>query len=156
MSGKPGEGKSGTKPKRPTPNVVGFDALRAMVIGCPYHAWLGLDLVRLDEAEVEIRMPWRAEMVSDPTVRYTHGGILAALVDLAADYAIAAKLGRGVPTIDMRVDFHKTALEGEALRAIGKLIKLGRTLAVAEASVLRESDGDLIASGRGVYLTKAE
>jgi acyl-coenzyme A thioesterase PaaI-like protein len=40
--------------------------------------------------------------------RFTHGGILAALIDLAADWALVRQTGRGVPTIDMRVDYPKT------------------------------------------------
>lgn len=36
--------------------------------------------------------------------RFTHGGILAALIDLAAGWALVRQTGRGVPTIDMRVD----------------------------------------------------
>ncbi len=97
-------------------------------------------------------LPWREEFVSDPVVRYTHGGILATLIDLAADYAIAARIGRGVPTIDMRVDFHKAAMPGP-LTAHARVIKLGGTLATAEAQVFDEA-GALIASGRGVYLTR--
>jgi acyl-coenzyme A thioesterase PaaI-like protein len=30
--------------------------------------------------------------------RFTHGGILAALIDLAADWALVWQTGRGVPT----------------------------------------------------------
>jgi uncharacterized protein (TIGR00369 family) len=62
------------------------------------------------------------------------------------------KLGRGVPTIDMRVDFHSAAREGEELVARATVIKLGRSVATAEARVLGP-DGRLIASGRGVYST---
>jgi uncharacterized protein (TIGR00369 family) len=131
--------------------ALSFDALATMVRNSPFHAWLGVQLVRLDADEIEIAMPWREEFVSHPTIRYTHGGILAALIDLAADYAIAAKLGRGVPTVDMRVDFHKAAMPGP-LVAKARIIKLGGTLATAEAQVYDES-GALIASGRGAYLT---
>ena len=81
------------------------------------------------------------------------GGILAALIDLAGDYAIAAKLGRGVPTIDMRIDYHRTALPGP-LVARANVIKIGSTLATAEAQVFDNSD-KLIASGRGAYLTQS-
>jgi uncharacterized protein (TIGR00369 family) len=122
-----------------------------MVRNSPFHAWLGVHLVRLDADGIEIAMPWREEFVSHPTVRYTHGGILAALIDLAADYAIAAKLGRGVPTVDMRVDFHKAAMPGPLI-AKARVIKLGGTLATAEAQVFDDS-GALVASGRGAYLT---
>jgi uncharacterized protein (TIGR00369 family) len=96
-------------------------------------------------------MPWREEFVSHPEIRYTHGGILATLIDLAADFAIAAKIGRGVPTIDLRIDYHKAALPG-ALIAKAAVIKIGGTVATAEARVYGE-DGALLASGRGVYLT---
>ena len=77
--------------------------------------------------------------------------ILASLIDLAGDYASCSKLGRGVPTIDMRIDYHRTALPGP-LVARATIIKLGGTLATAEAKVFDE-DEKLVASGRGVYLT---
>jgi uncharacterized protein (TIGR00369 family) len=54
----------------------------------------------------------------------------------------------------MRVDYHRAALSGEALVGRGRIIRMGRTLATAEATILRV-DGTLIASGRGVYLTAA-
>jgi uncharacterized protein (TIGR00369 family) len=133
-------------------NVIDFAALERLVVSPPFHRWLGVRLVALDEESVEIALPWREEFVSHPKIRYTHGGVIAALVDLAADYAIAARLGRGVPTIDMRVDFHSAAREGEELVARATVIKLGRSVATAEARILGP-DGRLIASGRGVYST---
>ena len=135
------------------PNVLDFAALARMVVAPPFHRWLGLKLVALDEDSVAIAMPWREEFVSDPRARYTHGGVIAALIDLSADYAIAAKLGRGVPTVDMRVDFHAAAMPDETLTATARVIKLGRSLATAEARIAGR-DGKLIASGRGVYLTQ--
>jgi len=130
---------------------IGFAELDAMVRNSPFHQWLGVGLKSLSADEVELAMPWREEFVSHPDIRYTHGGILATLIDLAADYAIAARLGRGVPTIDLRIDFHKTAMPGP-LVARAAVIKLGGTLATAEARVFDER-GALLASGRGVYLT---
>ncbi len=135
-------------------NAVDAAALEAILLSSPFHRWLGLRVSALDEDGVEISMPWREEFVADATIGYTHGGILASLIDLTADFAIAAKLGRGVPTVDMRVDYHRAALSGEALRGRGRIIRMGRTLATAEATILR-ADGTLIASGRGVYLTAA-
>jgi uncharacterized protein (TIGR00369 family) len=128
-----------------------FETLDALVRNAPFHRWLGVSLKALTAESVEILLPWREEFVSDPVVRYTHGGILAALIDLAGDYAVAAKIGRGVPTIDMRVDYHRTALPGP-LVARANVIKLGGTLATAEAQVFDENK-KLVASGRGVYLT---
>jgi uncharacterized protein (TIGR00369 family) len=87
----------------------------------------------------------------NPQRRYTHGGILAAIIDLTADWALVAHTGRGVPTIDMRVDYHRAAMPGD-LTAKGRIVKLGSQFSVSEASVY-DKDGALLASGRGVYLT---
>lgn len=132
--------------ERPT-----FEALDELIRSSPYHQWLGVALKTLGEDEIEIAMPWREEFVSEPRIRYTHGGLLMTLIDLAADFAIAAKIGRGVPTVDLRVDFHRAAMPGP-LVAKASVIKLGGTLATAEARIFDEA-GALVASGRGVYLT---
>jgi uncharacterized protein (TIGR00369 family) len=133
--------------------ITDFDTLDAAVKASPFHLWLGVRLQALSDDGIEISMPWRPEFVSDPGIGYTHGGILAALIDLAGDYAVMAKLGRGVPTVDMRVDYHQAAMPGP-LVARARIVKLGRTLATAEAHVHDERD-KLIASGRAVYLTLA-
>lgn len=80
-----------------------------------------------------------------------HGGILATLVDLTADFAIAARIGRALPTIDLRIDYHRPVSDGE-VRATGTVIKAGRTIATAEARVY-DAKGSLVASGRGAYLS---
>jgi uncharacterized protein (TIGR00369 family) len=133
------------------PNLVDFARLQQMVTAPPLHRWLGVQLTALDETMVEITMPWRAEFVANTEIGYTHGGIIASLIDLAGDYAIAAKLGHGVPTIDLRTDYHATAMPGP-LVARARLVKLGRTLATADVQVFGET-GELLASGRGVYFT---
>jgi uncharacterized protein (TIGR00369 family) len=91
-------------------------------------------------------------MISNPKARYTHGGIIGALIDVAADFAIAAKLGQPVPTVDMRVDYHRAAMPGD-LRAVGRIVRQGGTFTVAEAHVY-DGENRLIASGRGVYFTQ--
>ena len=85
--------------------------------------------------------------------RYTHGGILAALIDLAADLAMIKQTGRGVPTIDMRVDYHRVAMPGDLIMR-GKVVRSGSQFSTAEAQIF-DLDGKLIASGRGTYLHRA-
>lgn len=125
--------------------------LKEILVGRPFHKWLGLDVLEVDDDGIAIKATWREEFVVHPERRYTHGGILAALVDIAADYALCAKLGRPVPTIDMRCDYHKAAMPGD-LTARGTIIKAGTQYSVAEARVF-DKDGALVASGRGTYFT---
>lgn len=117
----------------------------------PFHQWLGLKVLSIGEGSIEIEATWRDEWVVNPERKYTHGGILAALVDLAADWALFSKTGRGVPTVDLRVDYHRAAMPGNLI-VKGKVIKFGSQLSVAEAQVF-DKDKTLCASGRGVYST---
>lgn len=116
----------------------------------PYHQWLGLEVMTVGEGEITLRARWREEWVVNPAGGYTHGGILAALVDLTADWALVAFTGKGVPTLDLRVDYHRPA-KGD-LTAVGKVIKVGKQFSSAEARVF-DSEGRLVASGRGLYAT---
>jgi len=128
-------------------------AVEAMLTRGPFHQWLGIRVQKVDEEGIELTATWREEWVVNPDRRYTHGGILATLVDLTADWALVSHTGRGVPTIDMRVDYHRAAMPGD-LTAKGRIVKKGSQFSVAEASVY-DKDGNLLASGRGVYLTPA-
>jgi uncharacterized protein (TIGR00369 family) len=124
---------------------------QAMITRGPYHQWLGLRVTALDDEGIDLVATWREEWVVNPDRRYTHGGILAALVDLAADWALLKKTGRPVPTVDLRVDYHAAAMPGD-LTVKGRVVRAGGQFACAEAHVY-DSSGKLLASGRGTYFT---
>jgi uncharacterized protein (TIGR00369 family) len=130
---------------------ITLEHVQALVTRAPFHQWLGLTVVALGDDSIEIKAKWREEWVVNVERRYTHGGILAALIDLAADFALIKQTGRGVPTIDMRVDYHRVAMPGDLIMR-GKVVRAGSQFATAEAQIL-DLDGKLIASGRGTYLT---
>ena len=125
--------------------------LQELISRGPFNKWLNFTVLKCGEDGVEIKAAWREEWVVNPDRRYTHGGILAAIVDVAADYAIAAQLGRPVPTLDIRVDYHKAAMPGD-LTAKARVVRMGSQYSTAEA-YLYDQDGALVASGRGTYLT---
>jgi uncharacterized protein (TIGR00369 family) len=128
-------------------------AVEEMITRGAFNKWLGLRIQKVDDEGIELTATWREEWVVNPQRRYTHGGILAAIIDLTADWALVAHTGRGVPTVDMRVDYHRAAMPGD-LTAKGRIVRLGSQFSVSEASVY-DKDGALLASGRGVYLTAA-
>ncbi len=134
-------------------NVKSLDALQARMSANPFNDWMGMRIESLTEDEIAVSIRWREEMVSNPTARYTHGGIVGALIDTVADFMIAAKVGAPVPTVDLRVDYHRAAMPGD-LTCVGRIVRLGKTNSVAEAYV-RDGDGRLVASGRGTYFTAA-
>lgn len=117
----------------------------------PFHRWLGLKIVQQNNDHLELEMPWRDELVSNPVIGAVHGGILASLIDLTGLYAIIAAGGIAKATVDMRVDYHRAATNGP-LRAFGRVVKLGKTISTADTRII-DDDDRLVASGRGTYLS---
>ncbi|NDV88220.1 hotdog fold thioesterase [Aurantimonas aggregata] len=133
--------------------MLSKEDVEKLLLKGPFHQWLGLQVASVGEGEIELTARWRPEWVVNADAGYTHGGILATLVDLTADWALVSQTGKGVPTVDLRVDYHRAAMQGD-LRCVGKVIKAGRTVSVCEAQIF-DGDGKLLASGRGVYMTPA-
>lgn len=73
-----------------------------------------------------------------------HGGIVFSLCDVAAGVLIAQTGQKAVTTSSSMSYLHPSC--GSRLRAVGKVLKSGRTIAVVEASVYDER-GELTARG---------
>ena len=127
------------------------EKVQTLIARAPYHQWLGLKVLAVHDDGIDVQATWREEWVVNPDRRYTHGGVLAALIDLAADWALVKRTGRGVPTIDLRVDYHAAAMPGDLI-VKGRVVKAGGQFSTAEAHVY-DAQGKLLASGRGTYFT---
>ena len=73
------------------------DELQTRIGVASFHQWLGLEVLEASEAGITVKAVWRDEWIVNPSRGYTHGGILATLVDVVADYALAAHLGGPAP-----------------------------------------------------------
>jgi len=73
--------------------------LRAEMERPPYHAVLRPQPVSVDAqaGTVTIRLPYREEFRRAPDAPGYHGGVIAALIDLAGHAAVAVTVGRMVP-----------------------------------------------------------
>ena len=132
-------------------DAMTIENLQKIISRGPFNQWLNFTILKIDDAGIELKAAWREEWVVNPDRRYTHGGILAAIVDVAADYAIAAQAGRPAPTIDIRVDYHKAAMPGD-LTAKARIVRSGSQYSTAEAYIY-DTEGALVATGRGTYFT---
>lgn len=129
--------------------------LNAFMARAPFHRWLGCHVTAHDPASgaVHVVLPARPELRHSPEAETVHGGIVAALVDLAAHAALNAVTGIGMPTIDLRTDYLRPALP--PLEAVATPRRIGRTLGVVDIEVSGR-DGKLAALGRVVYRTAKE
>jgi uncharacterized protein (TIGR00369 family) len=127
--------------------------IQASMAGSPFIAFLGLEVVSVDEASgaIECRCAVQPAFERLAGSGQWHGGVLASLIDTVGDYAVARAVGGPVPTVNFRTDYLKPAVGGQLLlRGIPR--RIGRSMAVADVEV-RNEKGDLVALGRGTYST---
>jgi uncharacterized protein (TIGR00369 family) len=110
-----------------------------------------MEWVTAEKGLVEIRLPWQDAFLRADGSDWYHGGVVAALIDIAGDYALWTEVGSGLPTVDLRVDWLRPARKG-ALLARGRTVRAGRTVCCADIEVFDEQ-GVLVAVGRGTYAT---
>jgi uncharacterized protein (TIGR00369 family) len=116
-----------------------------------YHQFLGLQLEEAQEGYVKIRLPFSEQFLGDEADSYIHGGVIAALIDIAGDFALITTYGRGLPTVDLRVDYLRPARK-EDLVATATVVKNGRTLGISDITV-HNAEGKSVAIGRALYST---
>lgn len=129
------------------------DAFVKIAVGfqsSPAIAALGITgLTLLPDGAVTSALPLRPEHERAAGTGQFHGGPIASFIDTIGDLAVAAAVGGGVPTINIRVDYLKPAM-GPALTATARVRRLGRTVAVCDIDVI-DAKGSLVAIGRGTY-----
>lgn len=127
------------------------DQIEAMLKQSPFISFLGITVTALDadKQELVMRSPMRPEFEREPGSKQWHGGPIASIIDTVGDYALVMFVGRGLPTINFRVDFFRPAID-TGLIITGRVRRLGRTVGVADVDVHDEKSA-LIAIGRATY-----
>lgn len=100
----------------------------------------GAALARVERGEVEIAMSWSEGVTQQHG--FFHGGVVGALADSACGYAALTMVGEGEAglTAEYKINLLSPA-QGERLIAVGRVLKPGRTLIVAQGDVFVEQQG---------------
>jgi uncharacterized protein (TIGR00369 family) len=127
--------------------------IQKMLDASPFIAFLGLTVMATDpeKQEITIRAPMRPEFERRAGSRQWHGGPIASVIDTVGDFALVLMLGRGLPTINFRVDYLRPAVD-TALVAVARVRRAGKSVGLADIDVFDEK-GALLAVGRGTYST---
>ncbi len=128
--------------------------IQAMLDVSPFNLFLGFTVLSADpvKQEVSMRCPMRDEFERRPGSKQWHGGVIASVIDTVGDFAVGMMVGRGLPTVNFRVDYLKPAVD-TALVAVARVRRAGKSVGVADVDVFDEK-GALLAIGRGTYSTQ--
>lgn len=101
---------------------------------------IGARLTRVEPGEVEIELPFRADLCQQHG--FFHAGVTSTIADSAGGYAGFSLFpaDSSVLTVEFKINLLAPA-DGELLRAVGRVVKPGRTLTVTEAEVLVVKNG---------------
>jgi uncharacterized protein (TIGR00369 family) len=115
---------------------------------------LGVEVEEAGEGWVRLRVTVQ-DALRNAAGAPVHGGVYAALVDMAVGGALgtlqeASAGGVDQTSLDLNVSF-LAAARGGTLRAEGRILKRGRTIAFGEARIT-DAEGRLVAIGRATYM----
>lgn len=121
----------------------------------PFADFVGAALV--DEGEGYARLSLTLEEKHMNPNGVVHGGVLTTLMDEACAHAVHASGaladGKTHASIDMNVSFLAGARVGDKLLFEGRTLRVGRSVAFAEAEVSRNED-TLMAKGRFTFVLR--
>jgi uncharacterized protein (TIGR00369 family) len=128
-----------------------FAALQERFASNVLHQHLGLTLEEARDGYARIALATNAVTLSG-VGGSVHGGVLAAMVDIAMLQALIASLGpNDIPngTADLNITYLRPSL-GSRVVAEATILRKGRSLAVSEVSI-SDAEGRLCAKGRTIY-----
>src|SRR5215207_1231066 len=127
-------------PNRFEPRDPGYDArVRASFARQRAMHTIGARIVRVEPGEVELELPFRDDLTQQHG--FLHAGIVTALVDSACGYAAFSLMDResAVLSVEYKVNLLAPAV-GDRMRAVGRVIRPGRTLLVCTGEVIAVVD----------------
>ncbi len=125
-------------------------AISKVVNQSPYFSLLSMKIKDLDWGTALLEI--EAEEKHLQPFGYVHGGAIASVMDAAAFWAVFPQVpdGMGLTTVEIKVNYLAPVQKGK-LVAKGRCIKIGRTLALGEASI-SGPEGNLLAHGTATMM----
>ena len=128
----------------PLPKNPDFERLvRESFLKQEVMATLGARLARVAPGEVEIELPYRADLTQQHG--FLHAGVVTAVLDSCCGYAAFSLMppGAGVLSVEFKVNLLAPA-KGDRLVARGRVVRAGRTISVCQADgVMRSGSGEV-------------
>ncbi len=117
----------------------------------PIATLLGFTLTTMNSGQAVIEFE-ASERHANP-MGTLHGGVLAAIADAAMGVACMSTLGEGesFTTLEMKINFLRPVWKAK-LRAVGNVVKAGRTVGLVESDVTDE-EGRLVARASSTCMT---
>lgn len=115
--------------------TLDFEArIRSSFARQAFMTTLGAELVAIEPGQVVIELPFRRDLTQQHG--FLHAGVLAAVADSACGYAALSLMpaGAAVLSVEFKINLMQPAA-GPRFRALGKVLRAGRTLTICTGEV---------------------
>jgi len=128
--------------------------LRERIARSAFHSWVGMELVAAEPGRVEIGLDAAEHHLNLQGT--LHGGMIATLADTATGLAVRSMVPAGSRHVTVQLDVHYLS-PGRAghVTAVGTTVRVGATIAYAEADVTDER-GRLLARATATVAVTAD
>jgi uncharacterized protein (TIGR00369 family) len=122
----------------------------------PFNKVLGVQVSELRQGFARLEIPFRDELIGDPSRPAIHGGVLSALLDTCSGAAAFTLIvpPDTISTIDLRVDYLRPG-EMKQLVCESTVTRMGNRVASVDGKIFHPDAPDrVIATGKAVYNVK--
>lgn len=134
------------------------DLLPQLASGAAHTHALGFAFEALDGDAVTLRAPYREDLVGDPDTGVLAGGLVTAMLDHVGGLAVWVALGRFQPiaTLDLRVDYMRSAEPGRDLLARARCYRLTHSIGFVRAFAYEDDPDNPVAAAQAAYIINSD
>jgi uncharacterized protein (TIGR00369 family) len=133
-------------------------AIAGMVGSRGHNGFLGVEYQAHGPDWIELALPWREDLVGDVETGVLASGPIISLLDNATSISAWVRHGAFRPqvTLDLRIDYVRSAVPGRKIVARGECYQLRKSMAFVRAIAHDGDINDPVAHAAGIFIIIGE